>query len=459
MQVTIDNNAEDIYLSVVATTRNDNHGGSLTRRTQHFVDGFVAQCKRHDLRAELILVEWNPPTDRVPLFEDLRWPIDTGPCAIRIITIPPDLHQTFEHSDKLPLFQFIAKNAGIRRARGKFVLATNIDILFSDEAMIFMKNRLVSGRLYRTNRLDVPTEVPDSDNFQNILDFCWKNYFRINANGYTAVKEDHQWTTKELFYARMNPRLRGWLIYGKTQVTSRFLRFDFRGKLSAFSFLRSDVEKKIGNLTGIQLIIAWIDFIETVIRRLIHIPFLIIHGALWIIGNLKVVIDFIEAVIRRLIHIPFLIIYGALWIIGNLKVVGARAFRPMLFTNACGDFTLMAKQDWERLKGYPEWPIFSWHLDSVFLYQSAYSGFRETYLGDHAPVFHIEHGKGSGYTPEGAELLFSRLEKAGLPFLTDETFTRLIEEQKAAGQNGTVIKHNADDWGLLSNELSETRIS
>ena len=49
------------HLSVVATTRNDNHGGSLTYRMQHFVDGFVEQCKRHQLSAELILVEWNPP--------------------------------------------------------------------------------------------------------------------------------------------------------------------------------------------------------------------------------------------------------------------------------------------------------------------------------------------------------------------------------------------------------------
>src|SRR5262249_12417724 len=33
-----------------------------------------------------------------------------------------------------------------------------------------------------------------------------------------------------------------------------------------------------------------------------------------------------------------------------------------LHTNACGDFTLLAREDWARLRGYAEWPIFSWHL-------------------------------------------------------------------------------------------------
>ena len=37
------------YLSIVATTRNDDHGGSLLRRTQTFVNALVAQCNRHEL--------------------------------------------------------------------------------------------------------------------------------------------------------------------------------------------------------------------------------------------------------------------------------------------------------------------------------------------------------------------------------------------------------------------------
>ncbi len=52
------------YLSVVATARNDNHGGNMLRRMQIFVNGFLEQCRRHQLDAELILVEWNPLISR-----------------------------------------------------------------------------------------------------------------------------------------------------------------------------------------------------------------------------------------------------------------------------------------------------------------------------------------------------------------------------------------------------------
>jgi hypothetical protein len=97
---------------------------------QIFVNGLVEQCDRHKLHAELILVEWNPPADREKLIEVLKYPKGEGYCSIRIIEVPPQLHSRFQYSDRLPLFQMIAKNVGIRRAKGQFVLATNIDIIF-----------------------------------------------------------------------------------------------------------------------------------------------------------------------------------------------------------------------------------------------------------------------------------------------------------------------------------------
>jgi hypothetical protein len=51
------------YLSIVATARNDGHGGDLLHRMQLFVENVIGQCNRHNLDAELVLVEWNPPDD------------------------------------------------------------------------------------------------------------------------------------------------------------------------------------------------------------------------------------------------------------------------------------------------------------------------------------------------------------------------------------------------------------
>ena len=69
----------DPYLSVVVTSRNDDHGASLLRRMQTFVNAFIGQCQRHHLEAELVLVEWNPPPDRPRFINALQWPENTAP--------------------------------------------------------------------------------------------------------------------------------------------------------------------------------------------------------------------------------------------------------------------------------------------------------------------------------------------------------------------------------------------
>src|SRR5207249_4298036 len=89
-------------LSVVATSRNDEHGGHLLARMQLFVEGLEEQAVRFRLPVELVLVEWNPPADRPPLVDALRWsPNDY--FQPRVITVPADVHQAFAHADGLPL--------------------------------------------------------------------------------------------------------------------------------------------------------------------------------------------------------------------------------------------------------------------------------------------------------------------------------------------------------------------
>ena len=140
------------YLSVVLATRNDDHGGNPLWRLQAFVDTFDAQCRRTGLDAEVIIVEWNPPVGRPRLIDVLPLPRHSA-CAYRFVEVPPELHATLSHADALPLFQMIAKNVGIRRAQGAFVLATNIDIIFSNALVEWMDSRpLVQNRIYRVDR-------------------------------------------------------------------------------------------------------------------------------------------------------------------------------------------------------------------------------------------------------------------------------------------------------------------
>jgi hypothetical protein len=170
------------YLSIVVTSRNDDHGGRLLRRMQIFVNGVIEQCRRQGLDAELIIVEWNPPPERPRLVEALRWPAEFGPCRVRIIEVPPERHRRFRHSETLPLFQMIAKNVGIRRARGRFVLATNVDLILSDELMAFLAaRRLEKDRLYRIDRHDVMAEVPAEGTLDEQLAYCRTHLLRIHT--------------------------------------------------------------------------------------------------------------------------------------------------------------------------------------------------------------------------------------------------------------------------------------
>ncbi len=388
---------QPIHLSVVATSRNDNHGGYLTQRMQHFVDGFVAQCKRHGLRAELILVEWNPPADRVPLIEELRWPQDLGPCEIRIITVPRELHAGLPHGDQLPLFQMIAKNVGVRRARGKFVLATNIDILFSDKAIVFMRDRLKPGCLYRADRQDVPTELPQGVSFDELLKFCQERAFRIHTHGFTLVRQEGRW--------RPRSPLAGVL-----------------GILGGIA--KRKMDKLLGRQTSVHVEPATIgqNTSDT-------------DGA----KSERTLAENVRALSKL------------------LQWAWVAIVKRQLFTNACGDFTLLSRADWDALRGYPEWPMYSWHLDSMLIYQARYSGLHETYMGRSAPVFHIEHSPGSGFTPESSDKLFERLEARGIPYLDwKRDVEPMVQDMKRRGARGPSAVHfNKAEWGYAEVAFKE----
>jgi len=180
------------YLSLVVTARNDDHGGNPLVRMQAFVSGWIAQARRFDIPSELILVEWNPPPDRPRLHQALQWPADFGPCQVRVIEVPAELHRRYAHAEALALYQMIAKNVGIRRARGQFVLATNIDILFSDELAAFIAaRRLEDGRMYRIDRHDAMSDVPAGAPIEEQLAYCQGHLIRINRReGTFAVSPD-----------------------------------------------------------------------------------------------------------------------------------------------------------------------------------------------------------------------------------------------------------------------------
>ena len=70
-------------------------------------------------------------------------------------------------------------------------------------------------------------------------------------------------------------------------------------------------------------------------------------------------------------------------------------------------------------------------------------------------IYHIEHGTGSGWTPEGQAKLFARIDASGIPRLENDDVLRWASQMKWLG---SPMIFNRENWGLSDFELKETVI-
>ena len=150
------------YLSIVAGIPSGHSSPELTARVQLFVDTWIEQTRRYQLDSELIIVAQKLPA--------LRCPPDSTPCRIRLLEI--------SNPDNARLLT----NAGIRRARGEFILATNVDVVFSSELIEFLAaRRLEHRRMYRVDRYEVERESPPNAGVDARLAYFRSHLTRVAA--------------------------------------------------------------------------------------------------------------------------------------------------------------------------------------------------------------------------------------------------------------------------------------
>lgn len=184
----IDTNANFFYpiLSIIVTSRNDNHGGNLNKRNQIFIDHLCYQTKKFQVPIELIIVEWNPPEDRPPLKDAFTYNYLNEFIDIKYVTVPRVIHyNNYSGKDILPLYQMIAKNVGARYAKANYLLFTNIDIIFPDEFYLWLKsNQLSENFIYRCVRIDISDNIYNIDKPNLFLDFAKNNQIFASAKEY-----------------------------------------------------------------------------------------------------------------------------------------------------------------------------------------------------------------------------------------------------------------------------------
>jgi hypothetical protein len=70
-------------------------------------------------------------------------------------------------------------------------------------------------------------------------------------------------------------------------------------------------------------------------------------------------------------------------------------------------------------------------------------------------AYHLEHGEGSGWTPESRRL-WERLDAAGIPYLSTPEYRSLA--RKLVRQGRRAQPFNGTDWGLAPRELASVLI-
>lgn len=337
------------YLSIIATTRNDNHGGDLLKRTTCFVEGIYHLASKFDVEIELIIVEWNPPLDKSLLKDVLPKPPVNCSVSLRYIIVPKEIHQTYKMADRMPLFQMTAKNVGIKRAKGEFILCTNIDLLFSTELFKFLvQKKLKQNHFYRANRVDVPAEIMEIDNFNDKITFAKKNVIEC-----LGKHKGH-----EYLFGIPN------FFYGFTN-SMKLLNLIFKYLLKTF------YKKEEYTLFSLD-------------------------------------------------------------------------------TSACGDFTLMHKNDWLKIEGYPELDLYSIHIDSMGIIAAAAQGMQQEILPHKLCSYHIYHENGWESFKETPVDLIRFIEKRpGLDWHSVyETGKWMIKNKKTWGLNKPT-------WGFSDKKFKE----
>lgn len=337
------------YLSIIATTRNDNHGGDLLKRTTCFVEGVYYQAKKFNVEIELIIVEWNPPQDKALLHEVLPKPTNDVPVQLRYIVVPKEIHEQYSMANRMPLFQMTAKNVGIRRAKGEYILCTNIDLLFSDELFQFLSNKnLNPHKFYRANRIDVSKDLMNENSFDKQIAFAKQHI--INRIGKT---KGHEYIIKM--------------------------------PLFLFGFKRTT------------------QFINFIYKTLIHLFYSKVNIQLW-----------------------------------------------LLDTGACGDFTLMHKDAWNNIEGYPELDLYSIHIDSMGIISALALGYEQEILPPEMCSYHIYHEDGwESFKNSPIDLIRFTEKRPGLDWVS------VYDAGKWIIENKQTWKLNKEDWGFNKLDFTE----
>lgn len=374
------------YISFVMTGRNDDYGEDFLHRAECSLNSIIQLADQTETPVEILFLEWNPPADRPTLDHALTLSTTSEYATCRFVRVPASIHQQERGSDEMPLLEYHAKNAGIRRAQGEFVLATNPDIVFNADIFeLFSSRSLQPGRYYRIERYDVSATLPSDASVECLLTTCRNNVFcrSDGKRGYDPY---------------------GGIVWLSTSFTERIrrqLRL-LRFPLSTFASLVTsphDLRTEFAERGVFGAFRQWTPIVVPEARS--------DSGPTVTVERPKEFAD--------------------------------------LHNGPAGDFLLLAADDWERMRGYPELGT-SYRIDNYGVALAAAIGLKQALIREPCRIYHQEHDRsdreGRGHINRDRAL---------------EDYERLLSGSDRSDIPNRLLNDN--DWGLGGYTLEEITFS
>jgi hypothetical protein len=146
--------------SIVFTGRNDGHGVDFCERFLNTLKFNHRELNARSIPHEFVLVEWAPGSDRPWLAQLVAEQMPELQGLFTTYVVDPRYQEALTLNPQMRYLEYIAKNVGIRRARGPLILATNCDICFSRPLLdALVRGEFAPRTVYRAARYDLKASL------------------------------------------------------------------------------------------------------------------------------------------------------------------------------------------------------------------------------------------------------------------------------------------------------------
>ncbi len=185
------------YVSFVTYGRNDGYTAAYACRVGRATMCLVRQLERARLDSEIVICEWNPPAERPLLTEILELPATSRHVSIRSFVVTPEHHRRLSGSDERSIHVGEAANAGIRRARGRFITPKASDTFFSNDVVEMIAQRTLDiDTMYRVDRHDV--SISDEEIWNLDDDSLLAQLSSMPSSRHALIRQKPYWGLRNL---------------------------------------------------------------------------------------------------------------------------------------------------------------------------------------------------------------------------------------------------------------------